>query len=611
MAADVVPQVLLGSVYFEEATGDDSRPDVIQVSFEGGAAGTQLDRLVIDGDKLGDGLSTGDVFFDIAAGGLGAFGDVGFSILSTHGFTVDSVAVVDGGSQVVFNFSGFDAGEIFKFSLDADEAQFVGGGVTDVNALVEGGEFQRSKMTGTFSAPHYVDLTLNGLYWDAFDSNFAAAQTATGLTLDLPDDAFAPDHDFTDRTAGAVAYAAQIPLATISGWVYHDRSDDGSFDRPTEQGIGGVTVELLKDGVPTGITTVTSTSPAKLGYYEFIDLVPGSYGAREFQPASYLDGKDTPGSHGGAADSEVAGRADRITGAVLGYGDDGINYNFGELLPGSIRGHVQATHGENCDFDDPEILLAGVRIDLLDGDGKVLATTLTDVNGRYEFTGLAPGEYRVREHQPTDYHDGEERVGTSGGVSSDVGNTYSLITGIQLGSGVHAINYDFCEHIGPDLSGWVYHDRNDDGIFAHGSEEGIGGVVVELLDALGNPTGITTTTSTVVGQIGYYEFTNLAPGIYGAREFQPANWLDGKDTPGSHGGAADSEANGRKDRITGATLAFGDHGVEYNFGELLPGSIRGRVHADEHEDCDFDDPDVLLEGVQIDLLDAGGFGRRQ
>ena len=54
--------------------------------------------------------------------------------------------------------------------------------------------------------------------------------TATGLTLDLPNDAYSPTHDYTDRTAGAIAHAAQIPLATISGWVYHDRSDDGIFN---------------------------------------------------------------------------------------------------------------------------------------------------------------------------------------------------------------------------------------------------------------------------------------------------------------------------------------------------------------------------------------------
>ena len=90
-------------------------------------------------------------------------------------------------------------------------------------------------------------------------------------------------------------------------------------------------------------------------------------------------------------------------------------YNFGELLPGSIRGRVHADEHEDCDFDDPDILLAGVRIDLLDAGGNVIATTLTDENGEYEFTGLAPGIYQVREHQPTDYFDGGERVGTAGG----------------------------------------------------------------------------------------------------------------------------------------------------------------------------------------------------
>ena len=54
-----------------------------------------------------------------------------------------------------------------------------------------------------------------------------------------------PDHDYSDRTAGAIVDAAQIPLATISGWVYHDRNDDGTFQHDGEQGIGGVTLELL------------------------------------------------------------------------------------------------------------------------------------------------------------------------------------------------------------------------------------------------------------------------------------------------------------------------------------------------------------------------------
>ena len=608
LAADLLaPEVLLGGVYFEEASGDDSQPDIIEVTFVGGAAGTTLDRLVISGDKRADGLTDGDIFFDISDGGLGAFRSVGLSVVESEGFTVTSIAVADGGSDLVFTFDGFEAGESFKFTVDADEMQFADPAGDSVNSLVEGAEFERSLFTGDFSAAGYVDLTLSGKYWDAFDARRATAEAATQLTLALPNDAYTVERDFSDRTAGVVAHEAQVPLATLSGWVYHDRSDDGSFDRTTEEGIGGVTLELLDAaGNGTGVTTLTSSESGKVGYYEFRDLTAGTYGVREVQPTGWLDGKDSAGSHGGTAADESAGRVDRITGAVLDYGDDAVDYNFGELLIGSIAGRVHATSGPNCDFDAPEIPLEGVRIDLLNPSGQVVATTTTDEAGRYQFMNLVPGEYEVREHQPTEYHDGSEHVGTAGGIASDIGDTYSLISEITLGSGVDAVEYNFCEHIGPSLSGWVYHDRSNEGLFDRTTEEGIGGVVIELLDAQGNATGITTVTSSVDGKIGYYEFTNLAPGKYGVHEVQPAGWLDGIDTAGTHGGTAASEAAGQIDRITGATLFFGDKAQQYNFGELRPTSIAGRVHATNGPECNFEDPEILLEGVQIDLLDELG-----
>ena len=94
MAGDA-PQVLLGSVYYEEASLNDSAPDVIEVTFVGGAPGTTLDRLVINGDKKNDGLSEGDVLFDTAPGGLGVFGSAGFHAVSNSGFTVSSVSVTE------------------------------------------------------------------------------------------------------------------------------------------------------------------------------------------------------------------------------------------------------------------------------------------------------------------------------------------------------------------------------------------------------------------------------------------------------------------------------------------------------------------------------------
>jgi protocatechuate 3,4-dioxygenase beta subunit len=603
MAADV-PQVLLGSVYFEEATGDDSQPDIIEVSFVGGAAGTTMNKLTINGDKAQNGLTDGDVFFDTAAGGLGVFGFAGLKITSANGFTVNSVTVVDGGSQIVFDLTGFDAGEKLVFSVDADEAQYVEQGTVDANSVVEGAEFQRSIMTGEFSAVGYVDLTLTGKFWDAFDDEFAAATQATGLTLPLHNDKYAPDHDYTDRTAGAVAHAPQIPLASLAGWVYHDRDDDGNFDRTggnIETGIGGVVLELVDaQGNGTGITTTTSTEPGKVGFYEFRNLFPGTYGVREFQPQGWLDGKDTPGDHGGTADSEVLGPKDRIFGAILDYGDHAVEYNFGELLPGSIRGRVGANNGPECKFDNPDIPLEGVQIDLLDAGGNVIATTYTDADGRYAFTGLPPAIYSVREHQPTEYYDGGERVGSLGGASHDQGETFSFITGINVGSDQHGINYDFCEKVGVMLSGNVYHDRDNDGIFDRGPEEGIGNVQLKLLDEAGNDTGLRATTNSA----GAYKFNNLRAGKYTVVEVHPAGWLDGKDTPGNLGGVADVSPPG--DRLSQIMINWGQAGTEYNFGELLPGSIRGRVGANNGPDCKFDNPDIPLEGVQIDLLDSNG-----
>jgi protocatechuate 3,4-dioxygenase beta subunit len=595
------PDVLLGSVYFEEATGDDSRADIIQVSFVGGAPGTTLHRVTINGDKLQDGLSEGDVFFDTAAGGLGAFHFGGLAIVSANGFTVNGVTVVDGGSQIVFDLTGFDAGETLSLSVDADEAQFVQGSDVDVNSLVEGAEFQRSIVVGEFSAIGFVDLTLTGTFWDAFDDERAAAEAVTGLALGLPNDAYSPTHDYTDRTAGAVAHAAQVPLATLSGWVYHDQSDDGAFNRDTEEGIGGVTLELLDaDGNPIGITTTTSTDSATLGFYEFRNLFPGTYGVREVQPAGWLDGKDTAGSHGGAAASEADGPVDRIFGAILNFGDHAVNYNFGELLPGSIAGRVHADEHEDCNFDEPEILLAGVQIDLLGAGGNFIRSTLTGANGEYRFDGLEPAIYQVREHQPSQYFDGGERIGTAGGAKHDVPGVYSIFTDINITSGLDGINYDFCEKVGVTLSGNVYHDRNNNGVFDRGPEEGIAGVVLKLLDAGGNDTGVRATTDAA----GFYTFHNLAAGTYSVMEIHPAGWLDGIDTPGNLGGVAAVSPPG--DLLSQITINWGQTAIEYNFGELLPGSIAGRVHADGGPDCEFDHPAILLEGVRIDLLDSSG-----
>jgi hypothetical protein len=51
-------------------------------------------------------------------------------------------------------------------------------------------------------------------------------------------------------------------------------------------------------------------------------------------------------------------------------------------------------------------------------------------------------------------------------------------------------------------------------------------------------------------------------------------------------------------RSTRSVCVGATQGQEYNFGELLPGSIAGRVHADQNGDGRFDAGEKLLAGVR-------------
>lgn len=62
------------------------------------------------------------------------------------------------------------------------------------------------------------------------------------------------------------------------------------------------------------------------GFYSFGLLRPGLYSIREFQPGSYLDGKDCLGTRGGTLNNDL------FTIIELGEGDNGRFYNFAEQV---------------------------------------------------------------------------------------------------------------------------------------------------------------------------------------------------------------------------------------------------------------------------------------
>ncbi len=123
------------------------------------------------------------------------------------------------------------------------------------------------------------------------------------------------------------------------------------------------------------------------------------YRITEQQPTGYLPGKAAVGT----INSKKAGTTD-ATGNIIAQvsvpsGVHGIDYDFGEILPGWIAGRVIVDTNGNCIIDAiGEKPLSGVKIELLDTTGSVIQTTFTDGSGNYRFDNLMPGVYAVREH---------------------------------------------------------------------------------------------------------------------------------------------------------------------------------------------------------------------
>ncbi len=144
-------------------------------------------------------------------------------------------------------------------------------------------------------------------------------------TLDAPGDTNPGNNTGTARTEVPGAPVDPAVAASIAGTVYHDRNDNGIID-PGEEGIAGVTIELLQGGVVVATTTTDAN-----GHYSFTGLMPGTYTVHEVQPGGWIDGKDTLGT-GATGGAGTAGN-DVFSDVVLQDGNHAIDYNFGEHKP--------------------------------------------------------------------------------------------------------------------------------------------------------------------------------------------------------------------------------------------------------------------------------------
>src|SRR5205807_310745 len=143
-------------------------------------------------------------------------------------------------------------------------------------------------------------------------------------------------------------------------------------------------------GNPVSLTTTTAGD----GSYHFMNLAPGTYTLTEIQPAGWLEGKDSVGTHGGTTIKN------QFSNVILGNGVQGMNNNFGELKPANLAGFVYNDVNNNGIMDPGENGIAGTTLTLNGQDdlgNAVNLITTTAGDGSYKFQNLRPGVYALNE----------------------------------------------------------------------------------------------------------------------------------------------------------------------------------------------------------------------
>ena len=635
--------VVAGLTYFEGDLGQDTTPDHFQVTFQGGLATTQLTQFTIHGDQDHSGdLSDGDVFFDIHSGQPGAGGYAGFQFHAndSRGLVASDVVAVDvsaDGLSMTVQVSNFEAGDILSFSADVDEIENF-----RTDKIASGVEFEGTKLEAVFVDPQhrfveqevsmdhvlqdgYRQTQFSGYFYDEYDELLDEVSRLAGRELELSDD---NQTGHADRTAaGVVAYELQALPISLSGNVFHDPNLDCLQDAG-ENGIAGVWVELQLRNEQGRYETVAATETDTAGHYEFgeeLGLLPGTYRLVEIQPADYLD----VGAAVGTVQNSTVGalvldgnqEANIISGISIPNGNTAAtDYNFCEIRPASVSGHVWHDRNDNGARESEEEGIAQVSIrvertgategmtqDPFSGFGSVLVQS--DGDGYFVADQLPPGTYDIQEVNvyPTGrdplagWIDGQDKLGTVAGEALGV-TLNDRFQQIAVEAGQQGVEYDFGELRSVAVGGYVSLVGADGKCVAPTSadHQGIEGVVVELYT---QNERLVATRSTDAN--GHYYFDGLRPGTYGVVEVQPGGFVDGHDHLGQVAGENIGALLGN-DRFSGIRLTSGQIGTMYNFCEQLPAELSGAVWHDANRDGYRDAGEKGIPGTLVELFNEEG-----
>ena len=199
--------------------------------------------------------------------------------------------------------------------------------------------------------------------------------------------------------------------------------------------------------------------------------------------------------------------------------------------------------------------------------------------------------------------------GTTDDKDSDANPTTGVTSTITLQSGQNITTVDAGVLRPASLGDYVWNDANGNGNTRR-RRDTISGVVVMLQDAAGNPAldiNGNVVASTTTNGSGFYQFTNLKPGVvYVVKFTTPSGYAPTvANTPDD---TKDSDANVTTGKATGVTLTGGENNTTIDAGYYRPGSIGNYVWNDLNGNGIQDPGEPGISGVTVTLTGTKGDG---
>ena len=361
----------------------------------------------------------------------------------------------------------------------------------------------------------------------------------------------------------------------LSGKVYYDANDSSSYT-DGEEGFKDITVELLR---PDGSVVATTTTDAD-GNYSFTRLAAGDYTVKVTKAGAIADLTQT---------EDPDATKDSTSGTVTLNAGNPVqeNINFGYVKKHAISGNVYLDQNRDKTKDSGDIPQSGITVNLVDASGTVVATTTTDADGNYSFTGLGDGTYTVQVDKTGPLASTEQTEDPSGNGDS----RSQAITFTRSDPDVTNVNFGYAEDY--TVSGTVYYDKDRSETLNNG-EPGFNGVTVKLLGEDGSVVATTTTQAD-----GTYSFAKLPAGKYTVK-VEPSDLLKKLEQT--------EDPDGTKDNTSGVVQVGHDNPSvkNVNFGYATNYTIKGTIYRDADRSETLEDGEKLYQGVTVDLLDASG-----